>query len=223
LFRITFIFANSHARPENGGEMKIRPVNQNARILGFKEMLTASQSAKDLATMANTGELMTKPALASALPQELRILSIILTSANLHALTDNGGNTRTTNAILPVPDHGRPSLKKESRFVLSHALLDSGGETKIRLANLSVKLHGYQELPLMVFQPALDHALRDRCGDLTTSHAVLNAQAQESRTLRMILTSAKYHAQLDNGGELRTANVFLFAKILGSQLLKMAF
>jgi len=116
---------------------------------------------------------------------------------------------------------GTLSFKMAFKFARSPAQLVNGGEMKISLASQVVMLHGFLVLPVTVYQPVLDHAPTDRCGDLMINHAALNAQAQESKIPKMVSTYAKYHAQLDNGGVTRLTSVFHHVIAHTRPLLKM--
>jgi len=55
-----------------------------------------------------------------------------------------------------------------------------------------------------------------------TRHVIANALLQELRIPVMVLTFAEFHAQLDNGGDSKTALAFILAIIHGRPLLKTA-
>ena len=203
--------------------MKLSHAYLTVMLHGNKELLLMEfQPALSHAPLDNSGDLMTKHAVLNALLQESKIQITTLIFVEFLVHLDNLGETRTANVFLLATILGKQSLKMVFSSARSHAQPD-GGEMKISHVNLPVLLHGFKALPLMVSQLALDHALLVNSIDLMTTPAALNAMPQESKILATALIFAQFLVHLDNHGEMKTANAFLLATILGRPLLKMVF
>jgi len=204
--------------------MRTRPASPSAKVHGSQEPpTTVCQLALDHAPMDRCGDLMIRHAAPNAKLQESRITRTVLPSARFHAVMDNGGAVKAASAYPLAMLQRRLLLKMAFNTANNHANLANGGETKTRAVNLNATAHGSQELPATVYQPALDHAPTDRCGDLMIKHAVLSARPQELRTLRTVLPFVKLHARLVFGGKKKITAATLFATIHGFQLLRMVY